>query len=684
MDELESRLSEGLARHARDLPSYRGDLVAVRRRGRHRRWAARGAGAVGALALLGGGVALYDQLDNEPPESVATNDGGPAQQVAIAPTPTPAPEPTPVVIDPEPPPIPLPVSSDDPDDASLLVATGWGVGLLNHTGSLFAPVVCCTADEAPWYERPNVGAVAVRDDLRGGLLTASDTALSWTPAPVLGTASPALLATAGSPDAFSTWIDLWDVAELDGEVRVLYSTVEILDDDATTSTSTLWSLALDAEKGSALGQPVALDTATWSAETGDLDDRYYYDGGAWLPNGAAMTLRSAGQGACSWIEFSNPSGPVGPAVSPYPRPGPVCDRPSLAAATIDDTGTHLAISEGYLEGEPALVVFELVTGVEVARFPLAPADDGRGWWTEIDMDGDKVLVSRGAGMERTNWATLDESLILDIESGQSAHLQYYGAPAFPREAVSTTELTALSPDSPERFLLPATPQPAPSPGADDEPEPTASDDPDPGPTPTPIPADPPLEDRARVPVGRQANIVAADAFVGTSGCAPKPIDVCVGQQFDEAKAALDAAFPAGERTDDPATFLEGEPHPEGTHVWLDETRRVTLEHVDGVVRRVSVSPASDATVAALADGAPTVGEILRALGPPAEIFQGGGEGVDVLVLTYDTDAALVSYAYVEFWGGETSRLSDPGGPLKKVPRDYDDLPLISYTAEPAG
>lgn len=685
MDDFESRLTEGLSRQARDLPRFEADLSTVRRRGRNRRWASRGAGAIGALALLGGGVALYDATQDDPSETVATNDGGDAQTVVQpTPTPTPTPDPTPVPVEaaaPTPEAAELPPTGS-PEDSPLLVATGWGVGLLNQTGSLFAPLSCCQVEGPPWYDQEvqagasTQGAVAVRDDLRGGLVTASTNTLSWTPADALTSGASTVVATAAADDAALALLQLWDVQEIDGEVRVLYSTFET-NDDGSAGVSTLRALTLG--EGSVEAPPETLESVAWVAEDGD---RVVWGGGAWLPNGAAMSLRSLERGGCSWVEFTNPGGPVGPAVSPYPKPAPTaCDRPSLDAATIDDTGRFIALSEGSAQASPQLAVYELESGERVFDTDLPQGNEEQAWWAEIDMVGSKVLLSR-ADMARAEYRVLDESVIVDLEgTGRPQSIPYFGFPTFPRAPVTTEGLEALELDSPLRFLLPQVdtePEPETTPETTPEPETT----PKPAPEPTPEP-DPRAPAQVRMAVGRLVNIVAADALVGADGCAgPAAATVCLGAALEDARGALENQF-GTERTDDPATFLEGEPHPDDTHVWLTDTRRVTLVEVEGAIGELSLFPAAPDGLASPFDRRLTIGDVLDTLGSPAEIFQGGGEGIDVVALSYDTEAAFVTYSFVQFWG-EQSRLIDQDGPLTKIPVSYLDLPIVAYRAEPAG
>ena len=47
MDDFESMINEGLRGHARELPSFEGNVDRVKRRGQNRRWVSRGAGAFG-------------------------------------------------------------------------------------------------------------------------------------------------------------------------------------------------------------------------------------------------------------------------------------------------------------------------------------------------------------------------------------------------------------------------------------------------------------------------------------------------------------------------------------------------------------------------------------------------------------------------------------------------------------
>ncbi len=230
MDELESRLADGLSRHAADLPRYEGDVRKVTRRGRNRRWAARGAGAVGALALLGGGVVAYQSI-GDPGQTLATEDPGvlvPAPTVTPTPTPEPTPETTP---EPTPDTTPEPGATPAPEqirDVFAVSATGWGVGLVGSGGDFFTTLTCCDGDD--WTTQPAggpaLGAVRVRDDLAGGLVASTSNTLWWQPETARGAPIALDTVVAESPEA-EVRVDLWDVQLIDDRLRILYSTAAI-------------------------------------------------------------------------------------------------------------------------------------------------------------------------------------------------------------------------------------------------------------------------------------------------------------------------------------------------------------------------------------------------------------------------------------------------------------------------
>ena len=142
MDELESRLSDGLARHAAGVPEYEGDVRRVTRRGRNRRWVARGASAFGALAILGGGAVVYQAANSDSGNSFAMQTQTPPVVVPTE-TPTPTAEPTP---EPETTPdettTPEPVATPVPAPTSRI---DWGCIFTSCSRSIMRwPVSCCS------------------------------------------------------------------------------------------------------------------------------------------------------------------------------------------------------------------------------------------------------------------------------------------------------------------------------------------------------------------------------------------------------------------------------------------------------------------------------------------------------------------------------------------------------------
>ena len=75
-------------------------------------------------------------------------------------------------------------------------------------------------------------------------------------------------------------------------------------------------------------------------------------------------------------------------------------------------------------------------------------------------------------------------------------------------------------------------------------------------------------------------------------------------------------------------------------------------------------------------------ETIEKLGPPAEIFLGGGEGSDVLWVFYDSPAAYVGYGHVESWGVEDPKLTE--SVFDGFPAAYDALAVNAIWIRPAG
>ena len=670
MDELESRLSAGLSSESNHLPAFDGDLGRVRRRGRNRRWAVRGAGAVGALVLVGGAAVLLNARDGE--QDVETLPADPTVVVTSTPTPAPTPVPTPTpVAEVIPPPPPSPTPALEPDQG-VLVATGWGVGLANPTGDLYAPIRCCESTSYLWWDQQpesgngiEQGAVAVRDDLRGGLVSASQTSLFWTPASSLAESlRPIPIASVEfAPGTESpSRLNLWDVAEIDGDIRVLYSKFSPDADDPLLGETQLLAATL----GTGDAAPDTLDQLRWGPDPGPVT----IAGAAWLADGGWLTLHSVAGDACDWITIGGTESDA--VVNPYPEPVDPLDCPyhSLIAATVDDAGTALAISETK-EEQPQFALYDLETGTQQVRIDLPPAAEGQGLFSEIDLLADVAILSRQEGMDPADWLTHDESIRVDITTGRTAQLAYIGAPTLRRQAVSADGLDALDLESPLWFLSSrVAPEPDPAPTTDDiAPQPTTeptSDD-----TPSPVPVVPAAN---RVATGLPLPPEATGVIPGDEGCVEfAGLNACVGDDFAAAvTAATETLGP--DATDDPAVFNEGEPPPANEQIWLNFDAEVTLADAGGQLQEIVVFPTANPLAPKVFGGQLTIADVLLGLGAPTDIFVGGGEGIDVLWLQYDKSQGSAWYGFTEFWGDDPLLLPDgdthprqlPGAPRQLV------------------
>jgi hypothetical protein len=684
MEEFESRLSDELHHQAANLPGYDDALPQVMRRGRNRRWVSRGASAFGALVLLGGSFVLASNLSDDPGENLEATDGGitfATQPPETTPQPTPAEDVSPDVEGEGETPPEVDPAVVEPIGVSLVVATGWGVGLVGRTGDLYAPVLCCGAD-APTNVR--MRPLAARDDLAGGLVTASATELLWlSRAAVEQGTSPVVIASgdlAAEPDDNSdaeqqsqtvstVGLSLWDINDVDGTAVVLYS-IDVISDDGTAGTSTLYSAAL----GSAV-PPETLQSFEWTSE---LDaDAVVYQGAAWLPEGGVMSLQSSRLGTCEWLAFNGP-GADGYS-NPYERPAKPadgCPHDSLGAATVNDEGT-IAVVRRYLSPVPQLAVHDRSQNL-LYTHPLAAAPDGAdARWTELDMVGNHVLVSRSVDATDPIAVELDETVRVDIGSGVDIGVFYRGAPTFARSDIDTATFQQITPDSPLWFFTPGdTPPPEPESTRDDTPVTTPlavstpSPTPDVGPQPDATPQ-PRVLAEARTPTGRGTNVKAPGSFTGDDGCLDS---ICIGQPIDEALAAAAQNF-GDEDTDTPGAEREGEAPADGEHVFITDTSVITITETDGQVsshRRAPIDGASNPTFG-------SIGDILATLGPPAEVFNGVGEGQQVVWLFYETEAAVVGYGVTVF-DLEDSFLLDEG--TTELPGKYDSLPINSYWAQP--
>jgi hypothetical protein len=257
----------------------------------------------------------------------------------------------------------------------------------------------------------------------------------------------------------------------------------------------------------------------------------------------------------------------------------------------------------------------------------------------------------------------------------------WGAHTFPRADIATDTLTLLQPADPLWFAgqgsRPQVDPTTPSPTVAAVTTPVAGPSPTPDPTPDPTPQTTPLPTSTipleyRTPTGRLQEVKPSGVLVGDDGCLS---GLCIGQTLEDALTAATSVY-GDEDTATPEAALEGEPPAPSDHVFITDTKRVTLVEQDGLIVVIRVSP----TMNGVDDGIATIGEVLAAHGAPSEVFNGGGEGSQVLWLFYDTDAAFVAYGFTEFWGADATFLLDEGN--LSIAEGYDDLPVNSYWARP--
>lgn len=699
--ELESRLSEGLSRHAAGLPIYEGDLNRVTRRGRRRRVAARGAGAFGALVLLGGGLALVATREGEPKDLTATADGDAVPLIEEAtptppePTPAPTPEPEPEPEDPTPEPAATPDPEEGVRNIFAVTATGWGAGLVGSSGEYFATLVCCEDSGLDWRSQtiaePAFGSLRVRDDLAGGLIASSTDSLWWVPAEGLDGDETPILLTTRADGAGEGRIDLWDVAVIDGITTVLYSTVEEVigeDDDGEPFLEGRAHLvqATIAEEAELIEGELA--STSWTAE--NRDAAHVWTGASFLAEGGHMEVRSRLDGSCEWMVFEDDRDLYESPSDPPTSDGD-CPQASIGGATVNGDG-QVAVIERYLS-EPPLTAQVVVYDRQANRqgsWDLPPTEDGQGRWTEIDMVGSAVLVSRASTVN----LDLDEVLSINVNADPPADpfpLRFVGNPSLARSNITTDALSSISSESPLWFGggdVVAAPDPEPEPDATPEPEvsPTPVTEPTPEPEPappTPVPGE--IDPAWRIATGHGVDIKTSGKLVGDDGCLGA---ICIGDATADALDLATAAF-GDEDSDSPEALREGEPPPDNEHIFITDQVTVEIVEGNGLVSSIRVWPRQADQLAIdpflTAAGAPgpglTLGDVLRKHGAPAEIFNAGGEGIQVLWLFYDTDTAEVAYGFTEFWGGERFLLEE--GDLT-IPEAYDDLAVNSYWARPAG
>lgn len=667
MDDLESRLGDGLRSHADRLPRYEGNLTTVTRRGRNRLWAVRSAGALGALVLLGGGVAFYNATRDNGEAIVADGDPVPL----VEPTPEATPDPTPV---PTPDPTPAPTVID-PVQLTFLAATDWGVGLVGPTGDLYAPLVCCE-EGAALAARP----VIARDDLRGGIIAATTDTIVWVDADALASGDePRLVAAPAPADSDATaGVALWDIADFDGTPTLLYSMNTATDDGS--GSSTLYALELGADDAT----PTVLASSSWTDE--DREGAFTFADASWLPGGGYASLEASMGEPCEWLTFAGvtESGATAPAatdvVNRFPRPTDLADCPydSLGALAVNADGT-VAVSHRYLSPRPELLVFDRA-GNELLSIDLAAGTENQGRWTELDFLDDQIIIGRRADTAAPDWLTLDQTIRVDINGERGIGVFYAGGLTFPRVDIATDSLEPLEPSSRRWFANPggrpaeADPTPAATAVTTVTPGPTPTTDPAATPEPEPTPsAKPTIPDEARIPTGRGSDIKTSGRLEGDRGCYGP---VCVGDPIAEALDAAEAAF-GPEDSASPDAALEGEPPAPESHVFLTAAERVTITEAEGQVTEIRTSPL-DRSGLIEAKRSYTLGDVLAIHGAPAEVFNGGGEGSQVLWLLYDTDTAFVAYGFVEFRGDAEPTLL-PEGDTTLDP-GYDALFVNAYWA----
>lgn len=683
MDEFESRLSDGLEGRARHTPTYAGDLGAITRRGRRRRWAQRSVGAVGAAAILGGAFLASRVVSDEPGENLATEDGGIPVIVTETPTPTPTPLPTP---DPAlvgtPLPVPTPLPETVVRDVFAVTATGWGTGLVGSSGEYFASLICCDGEVVDWQVQPvgpAAGALRVRDDLQGGLIASTSNALWWQPAATLGSGmEPTLLAEATDTSA-DNGIELWDVIVIEDTMRVLYSTWSATTDQSTGAAA-LWSVSIT---GGTPAEPEQLSATSW--DTIDQPDAYRWNGAGWADDGGRMELRAAADGACEWIVFENTDGSY---ESPFPAPATdgECQQDSIGAATINAAG-QLAVISKYLSVPPStaeVAVFDR-QGNPLSIHALPETPDGTPRWTELDMVGSDVLASRGAIAD----PTLDQVVRLDISRTQDpSPLPFVGNPSFARSDIDTDRLQTVGVDSDLWFgVLPTTSDDEPE---DAEPDSTPDQVPTPVADPTPAPdAAPPADDigpELREPDPDRAP-VQPGAIAGDDGCLGA---ICIGGPTTDVAAELELLF-------GPLT-LSADPDQPGTIVFATDQIEIVVEIADpassggetvltgdDAVSRLEVRPLAPFTsdVSPLGNDVSTVtmSDVLVTLGAPTAVTNAFEGDVQVVWLQYETADAVLRFGLVGIDADDTLLL-DPGD--TSLPTEYDELVIRAYAVETRG
>ncbi len=399
-----------------------------------------------------------------------------------------------------------------------------------------------------------------------------------------------------------------------------------------------------------------------------------------------MELRSAVDIGCEWVTYVD----TDPAFeSPFAPPDPDagCPQDSIGGAAVNAEG-QLVVIERFLSQPPAtaqLAVYDRV-GNLLSRTDLPETLEGQPRWTEIDVVGSAVLVSRTT----TTDLSTDEVLRVDLDSsGPARTLPFLGNPTFARSNISTADLTLVRAGDARWFGTVDEEAAEPPPEPEDEtPEPTPASTPAAGPSPTPEPSVAPepdpegseIPDESRIPTGRFADIKDAGTIIGDGGCLET---ICVGLPIDEALQQAGDLY-GDEDGDSPEARWEGEPPEENEHVFITDSIQVWIVESIDRVRSVRAWPAPDGDGAPLLagpEGDPlTVGDLLAKHGAPAEVVNGVGEGIQVLWLFYDTTGAYVAYG-VTLDGDDTSPLLAPGDP--SLPPEYDDLVINSYWARPA-
>jgi hypothetical protein len=287
----------------------------------------------------------------------------------------------------------------EPEQAPLLVATGWGVvsvdehgnqsvveDLSNGTGAWFSDTEAQSDPFAVLTVEIEGQEVIVRvstvlSDLQGGVVYGADNAIVWLPADggrtILDWARPLTL---GSDISESTNLD--DVAVIDGVPHVIVTHTTIDTGENFSGSARLTAISL------ASGQATTVESYEWE----DMGDDWQYYGQVSYANGVYSVVREWNQGFCTWIDLLDQDGTLLTGQGPYPRPADPNDCPygsgnGLAGAALSDSGDRLAV----LQTERRTVEIYSITGelLDTAD-PTTPTDD---WFAYNGLDlADSALV----------------------------------------------------------------------------------------------------------------------------------------------------------------------------------------------------------------------------------------------------------------------------------------------------